>query len=59
MYYVLNDLDNPGLHEDDDDAPFLEIHEELITTPRRGWHSGVILEDPPLLKCWYLLIAVL
>jgi len=48
MYYVINDLDNPSIDEDDDDAPFLEIHEELITNPRRGWHSGAILADPPL-----------
>lgn len=47
MYYVINDLDNPSIDEDQDDAPFLEIHEELIKNPRRGWHSGAILEDLP------------
>ncbi len=47
MYYVINDLDNPGIDEDEDDAPFLEIHEELITNPRCGWHTGAALEDPP------------
>jgi hypothetical protein len=48
MYYVINDLDNPSIDEDEDDAPFLEIHEELLTNPARGWHSGAVLEDPPL-----------
>jgi len=48
MYYIINDLDNPSIDEDEDDVPFLEIHEELITNPRRGWHSGAILTDPPL-----------
>ncbi len=47
MYFVINDLNNPGIDEDEDDAPFLEIHEELIVNPRRGWHSGAILVDPP------------
>jgi len=47
MYYVINDLDNPSIDEDEDDAPFLEIHEELLTNPRRGWQSGAILADPP------------
>lgn len=47
MYYVINDLNNPSIDEDEDDAPFLEIHEELIINPRRGWHSGAVLEDPP------------
>lgn len=43
MYYVINDLDI----DDEDDAPHLEIHEELLTNPRRGWHSGERLADPP------------
>ncbi len=47
MYFVINDLDNPGIDEDKEDSPFLEIHEELITNPRRGWHSGAVLDDPP------------
>ncbi len=44
MYFVINDIDNPSI---DEDEPFLEIHEELITNPRRGWHTGAVLEDPP------------
>ncbi len=47
MYYVINDIDNPSIDEDEDDAPFLEIHEELLTNPRQGWHSGESLIDPP------------
>lgn len=48
MYYVINDIDNPSINEDEDDAPFLEIHEELLTNPRQGWHSGKTLLVPPL-----------
>ncbi len=46
MYYVINDIDNPSL-DDDDEGPFLEIHEELLRAPKRGWHSGAPLEEPP------------
>lgn len=49
MYYVLNDLDNHDIDEDEDDSPFLEFHEELITNPPQGWHSGAILKEPPAL----------
>lgn len=50
MYYVINDLINPSIDEDEDNAPFLEIHEELLINPGRGWHSGAILIDPPTKK---------
>src|SRR5690606_22958503 len=47
MYYVINDLYNPSIDEDEDDAPFLEINEEQIINPKRGWHSATLLMDPP------------
>lgn len=48
MYYVLNDIENPSIDDDDcDDAPFLEIHEELIVNPNGGWHSGKKLAKAP------------
>lgn len=48
MYFVINDLVNPAIPEDNDNYPFLEIHEELLVNPRQGWHSGEVLSDPPI-----------
>lgn len=40
MYYVIDYLTNPSV-EDDDDGPFLEIHEELVKRPEPiNWHMG-------------------
>ncbi|QOI37828.1 hypothetical protein Lepto1548_05720 [Leptospira interrogans serovar Bataviae] len=40
MYYVVDYLTNPSV-EDDDDGPFLEIHEELVKRPEPiNWHMG-------------------
>lgn len=48
MFYVLNDIENPSIDEDEhEDLPFLEIHEELIINPDGGWHSGKKLAKPP------------
>ncbi|MFD2231868.1 imm11 family protein [Alkalimarinus sediminis] len=48
MFYVLNDIENPSIDEDEyDDPPFLEVHEELLVNPDGGWHSGKKLAKPP------------
>lgn len=47
MYYVLDYLTNPSVDEDDDDVPFLEIHEELVKVPGSvNWHMGTRFTDP-------------